>query len=57
LAFIIATLEVFIVGRQLFAHLYTTNPVRCGLGMILSFFSHIALVIGRVIGLVLTMFA
>jgi len=41
---------ISLVGRGLFSHLYTKDPKSRGPGMILSFFSNIALVIGSLIG-------
>ncbi len=46
----------FIIGRQVFWHLYVKNPASRGLGMILSFFSNIVLVIGSLIGIGLAAF-
>lgn len=46
----------FIVGRQLYAQLYVKNPASRAIGMILSFFSNIALVIGSLISLIMMMF-
>ena len=42
---------IFIVGRAIFSHLYTKDPKTRGPGMILSFFSNIALVVGSLIGI------
>ena len=41
----------FIVGRQVYSHLYIKDPASRGPGMILSFFSNIALVVGSLIGI------
>jgi glutathione S-transferase len=48
---------LFIIGRQIYSHLYVKEPSTRGLGMVLSFFSNIALVIGSLIGLLMSMFA
>lgn len=48
---------LFVIGRQMYSHLYLKNPDSRGPGMILSFFSNIALVLGGLIGLGLSMAA
>ena len=45
----------FLIGRQLYSHLYCTNPKKRAPGVALSMFSNIALVAGAIIGLVLEM--
>ena len=45
---------LFIVGRQIYAHLYVKNPESRGLGMILSLFSNIALVLGSLIAIIIS---
>lgn len=42
---------IFLVGRGLYSHLYTKDPKSRGPGMILSFFTNIALVVGSLIGI------
>jgi len=42
---------LFIVGRQSYYFLYVKNPDSRGIGMILSFFSSLAMVIGSIIAL------
>jgi len=44
---------LYVVGRQLYSHLYIKNPASRGPGMILSFFSNIALVLGSLIALII----
>ena len=46
---------LFIVGRQVYSHLYIKNPESRGPGVILSLFSNIALVIGGLIGIVISL--
>jgi uncharacterized membrane protein YecN with MAPEG domain len=41
---------LFIAGRHIYSRLYLQSPENRGPGMILSFFSNIALVIGNLIG-------
>ena len=41
---------LFVIGRQLYSHLYIKNPQSRAPGFALSFFSNIALVIGSLIG-------
>ena len=48
---------LFVIGRQIYSHLYIKNPESRGLGMVLSFFSNAALVLGGLIGLGLSMAA
>ncbi len=47
---------LFIVGRQVYSHLYTKDPASRGPGVILSFFSNIALVVGSLIGIIVSLF-
>ncbi|MEE9345781.1 MAG: MAPEG family protein [Methylococcales bacterium] len=42
---------LFVIGRQIYSHLYIKNPESRGPGMVLSFFSNIALVLGGLISL------
>jgi glutathione S-transferase len=42
---------LFVVGRQVYSHLYIKNPDSRGPGMVLSFFSNIALVLATLIGI------
>ena len=42
---------LFIIGRQIYSHLYIKDPKSRGPGVILSFFSNIALVVGSLIGI------
>jgi glutathione S-transferase len=44
---------LFLLGRQLYSHLYIKNPESRGPGMIMSFLSNIVLVLGSFIGLLL----
>lgn len=44
---------LFIVGRHIYSRLYLQSPENRGPGMVLSFFSNIALVIGGLIGVAL----
>jgi len=44
---------LYVAGRQLYSHLYIKNPASRGPGMILSFFSNIALVLGSLIALII----
>ena len=46
---------IFIIGRQVYSHLYIKDPKSRGIGMILSFFSNIALVVGSLIGIAISM--
>ncbi len=46
---------LFIIGRQVYSHLYTSKPASRGPGMILSFFSNIALVLGSIIAIVINL--
>ena len=46
---------LYLIGRQLYSHLYVKDPASRGPGMILTFFSNIALVLGSLIGLGLSM--
>jgi len=46
---------LFVIGRQIYSQLYIKDPASRGSGMVLSFFSNIALVLGGLIGLGLTM--
>jgi hypothetical protein len=41
---------LFIVGRHIYSRLYLESPENRGPGMVLSFFTNIALVIGGLIG-------
>ena len=43
---------LFIIGRQIYSHLYVKDPTSRGPGMILSYFSNIALVVGSLIGII-----
>ena len=47
---------LYLVGRQLFSHLYITAPEKRAPGVALSFFSNIALVVGALIGVLLRLF-
>lgn len=42
---------LFLIGRQTYSHMYIKSSESRGLGMVLSFFSNIALVVGGLIGL------
>jgi uncharacterized membrane protein YecN with MAPEG domain len=42
---------LFIVGRHIYSRLYLESPENRGPGMILSFFSNIALVIAGLVGI------
>ena len=42
---------LFVIGRQVYSYLYTKDPASRGPGMVLSFFSNIALVVGALIGI------
>ena len=42
---------LFIVGRQVYSHFYLIDPEKRAPGVILSFFSNIALVVGSLIGI------
>jgi len=42
--------SLFIIGRQIYAHLYAKDPASRSPGVILSLFSNIAMVIGGLIG-------
>lgn len=44
---------LFIVGRQAYYHLYTKNPESRALGMVLSFFSNIGMLLAVLVALVL----
>jgi glutathione S-transferase len=46
---------VFLVGRQLYAHEYVSNPKSRALGMGLTFLATAALVIGALVGIILKM--
>ena len=46
---------VFLLGRQLYSHQYVTDPKSRGPGMVMTFFSNIALVLGSLIGLAVSM--
>ena len=46
---------LFVIGRQLYSHLYVKNPQSRSPGFALSFFSNIALVIGSLIGFSLSL--
>ncbi len=46
---------LFIIGRQLYCHLYQKDPSSRGPGFVLSFFSNVALVVGTLIGIVLSL--
>lgn len=46
---------VFIVGRAVFSQRYVADPSSRGVGVVMSFFSNIALVLGAIIGLALKM--
>jgi len=48
---------LFIIGRQVYAFLYIKNPTSRGPGMVLSFFSNIALVLGSIIGVCIQLFS
>jgi uncharacterized membrane protein YecN with MAPEG domain len=48
---------LFIVGRHIYSRLYLQSPENRGPGMVLSFFSNIALVIGSMIGVGLDLLA
>ena len=41
---------LFVIGRHLYSRLYLQSPENRGPGMVLSFFSNIALVVGGLIG-------
>jgi len=46
---------LFLIGRQIYSHLYFTNSEKRGPGMVLTFFSNIALVVGSLIGLAISL--
>ena len=46
---------LYLIGRQIYFHLYVADPDKRGPGVALSLFSNAALVIGALIGLVLQM--
>jgi uncharacterized membrane protein YecN with MAPEG domain len=46
---------VFIVGRQLYAHEYVTDPRSRALGMALTFLATAVLVVGALVGIILKM--
>jgi uncharacterized membrane protein YecN with MAPEG domain len=46
---------VFLVGRALFAHGYVADPARRGPGFILSYLSNVILVVGGLIGAIVTL--
>lgn len=46
---------LYLIGRQLYSHQYIADPKSRAPGMILTFFSNIALVLGALIGLGLSM--
>lgn len=48
---------LFVIGRQIYSHLYIKDPESRGPGLVLSFFSNIALVLGGLIGLGLSLAA
>ena len=48
---------LFVIGRQIYSQMYINNPDKRAPGMVLSFFSNIALVLGGLIGLGIGMVA
>jgi len=46
---------LFVIGRQTYSYLYVKEPTSRGLGFVLSFFSNIALVVGSLIGLIMSL--
>jgi uncharacterized membrane protein YecN with MAPEG domain len=44
---------LFIVGRQIYYMMYVKNPDSRSVGMVISFFSNLALLIGAIIALTL----
>ena len=46
---------LFVAGRQMYSHLYIKNPESRAPGMVLSFFSNIALVLASIIGIGISM--
>ncbi|WNC68262.1 MAPEG family protein [Thalassotalea nanhaiensis] len=47
----------FLLGRQIYSHLYVKNPEKRALGMVLSIFSNVALVLGSLSMLIIDLFA
>jgi len=47
---------LFVVGRHIYSRLYLQSPENRGPGMVLSLFSNIALVVGGLVGLCLSLF-
>jgi len=45
---------LFVIGRQVYSYLYEKDPATRGPGVALSFFSNIALVVGSLIGIILS---
>jgi len=46
---------IFIIGRQIYSHLYVKDPASRGPGMILSFFTNIALVGASLIAIIISL--
>ena len=46
---------VYIIGRQIYSAMYISNPEKRGFGMILTFIANFSLVIGALIGAIITL--
>ena len=46
---------LYLIGRQLYSHQYIADPQSRVSGMVMTFFSNIAMVLGALIGLGLSM--
>ena len=44
---------LFIIGRQIFSHLYVNNPPKRAPGMALSMLSNVTLILGSIVGIIL----